>query len=68
MTLQRQHEPEPSETIVCLGAARDVRLGRVSCPLEVATSIPLSACAGCRNLTWFADDRLRGAECSTGPE
>ena len=56
-----------AETIVCLGAAREVRFGQVSCPRQTSISVPVRTCTDCRLLTWSDNDRRRGAECSTEP-
>jgi hypothetical protein len=58
---------EGAETIVCLGAAREARFGRVSCPQQMSISVPVQSCADCRLLTWSDNDRRRGTECSTEP-
>ena len=67
MTPHRIPPLRTPETIVCLGAAREVRFGQVSCPRQPSISIPARTCTDCRLLTWSDDDRRRGAECSTEP-
>jgi hypothetical protein len=65
MTQQRSPHEQHPETIVCLGAAREVRLGHVRCPRRMSISVPVRTCTDCRLLSWSDDDRRRGAECST---
>ena len=44
--------------VVCLGAARDVRGGRVECPLT-GSMVPSKRCDACHHLAWRTEDRSR---------
>lgn len=55
-----------TEWIVCNGALRDVRRGRVTCPL-IARRVPLATCLDCHHLAEAWNDRDLDDPCSTGP-
>lgn len=52
-----------SDWLICLGAQRDIRDRRVTCPLQAGTA-NLAACLACRHLEWVVEDRGTGPACA----
>ena len=51
--------------VACFGGVRDVRAGRVDCPL-VSGSVRLATCLDCRHLLAVADEREGWTACAIG--
>lgn len=54
----------PPEWVVCRGALREVRAGRIDCPLSGRPET-VDACLECRYLADVSDERAARRSCST---
>lgn len=62
MAPARHHRRVAIQWLVCMGSARDVRHGRLTCPLR-SEEVDVSGCRSCHLLVTIAGEREPETDC-----